>query len=166
MNGLMIPVDPNSTKPLYMQIVDHITALARSGQLQSGDSLPPSRALAEQLRVHRSTVVNAYEELKARGILEARQGSKSYIAAGLMEVDHVAQPPIKLQFAHPANFVAHLWHLHQTEGIISLALGIPADELLPLQESDDCFAIRQRTYDTACGFARPSFALRRINFFE
>jgi DNA-binding transcriptional MocR family regulator len=128
--------------------------------------LPPSRALAEQLRVHRSTVVNAYEELKARGILEARQGSKSYIAAGLMEVDHVAQPPIKLQFAHPANFVAHLWHLHQTEGIISLALGIPADELLPLQESDDCFAIRQRTYDTACGFARPSFALRRINFFE
>jgi DNA-binding transcriptional MocR family regulator len=136
MNSLMIPVDPNSTKPLYMQIVDHVTALARSGQLQSGDSLPPSRALADQLRVHRSTVVNAYEELKARGILEARQGSKSYIAAGLVEVDHTAKTIIKPQFTHPANFVADLWRLHQTQGIISLALGIPADELLPLQEFD------------------------------
>jgi len=43
---LMIPVDPNCTKPIYLQIVDHITALARNGQLRASDRLPPSRALA------------------------------------------------------------------------------------------------------------------------
>ena len=138
---LMIPVDPNCTKPIYLQIVDHITALARNGQLRASDRLPPSRALAEQLQVHRSTIVNAYEELKARGIIEARQGSGSFIVDGLMDGSVMARPAAAPALTQPEDLVAELWRLNRAEGILSLALGLPADDLIPL---DDFDRIRQR----------------------
>ncbi len=138
---LMIPVDPNCVKPIYLQIVDYVTALARNGQLRSGDRLPPSRTLAEQIQVHRSTVVNAYEELKARGIIEARQGSGSYVVNGLIDRSVTARPPAAPTLTQPEDLVAELWRLSRAEGVISLALGLPADDLLPIFEFD---RIRQR----------------------
>ncbi|MBM9402697.1 PLP-dependent aminotransferase family protein [Gluconacetobacter azotocaptans] len=51
------------------------------GQFAAGDRLPSSRALAVALGVARSTVVQAYERLRAEGFLEARGGSATRIAA-------------------------------------------------------------------------------------
>jgi hypothetical protein len=48
---------------LYQQLVDAI----RSGQLRQGDPLPPTRQLAAQLRVSRSTVTTAYDRLAGSG---------------------------------------------------------------------------------------------------
>ncbi|HXH11594.1 MAG TPA: PLP-dependent aminotransferase family protein [Alphaproteobacteria bacterium] len=138
---LLIPLDPTSTKPIYLQIADYITALARNGQLKAGNPLPASRTLAAQLQVHRSTVVNAYEELKARGIIESRQGSGSFIAEGL--IDRSSTPPAAVRPipAHPEALLAEIWRLSRLEGVVSLALGLPADELTPIEEFD---RIRQR----------------------
>ena len=85
MKTLLIPLDTNATKPLYLQVADYITEAARSGQLKPGTQLPPSRTLAEQNNVHRSTIINAYQELKARGVLASKQGSGTYIEKGLSE---------------------------------------------------------------------------------
>jgi len=137
---LNIPVDVENTKPIYLQIADHVTALAQSGQLSSGVRLPPSRTLAEQLTVHRSTIVNAYEELKSRGVIEARQGSGSTIAAGL-QVQKVLQPRNIQYLDHPNSLMNIMWDTNRAEGILSLALGAPADELMPV---DDFEAMRTR----------------------
>lgn len=137
---LNIPVDVDNTKPIYLQIADHVTALAQSGQLAAGVRLPPSRTLAEQLTVHRSTIVNAYEELKARGVIEARQGSGSTIAAGL-QIQKVL-PPRNVQYLdHPQHLMNIMWDTNRAEGMLSLALGAPADELMPV---DDFEAMRAR----------------------
>jgi GntR family transcriptional regulator/MocR family aminotransferase len=137
---LNIPLEVDNTKPIYLQIADHITALAQSGQLMAGARLPPSRALAEQLSVHRSTIVNAYEELKARGVIEARQGSGSIVMPGL----RVHQPAVvrPTQYSdHPQHLVNVMWDTNRAEGMLSLALGAPADELMPV---DDFEAMRAR----------------------
>ncbi len=53
MKTLLIPIDPNAAKPIYLQIADHITLLARHGNLKAGKQLPPTRLLAAQLLVQR-----------------------------------------------------------------------------------------------------------------
>jgi GntR family transcriptional regulator / MocR family aminotransferase len=53
------------------------------GLLSPGLKLPSSRALAEQLKVRRNTVVAAYEHLLSDGLVEARHGAGTYVAAEL-----------------------------------------------------------------------------------
>ena len=53
----------------------------RSGQLQPGERLPSTRALAVDLALARGTVTEAYGELIAEGWLVARQGSGTAVAA-------------------------------------------------------------------------------------
>jgi DNA-binding transcriptional MocR family regulator len=128
---MMIPVDVENSKPIYLQIADHITTLVNSGQLLGGTRLPPSRQMSDQLQVHRSTVVNAYEELKARGVIDAMQGSGSYIARGL----NIRPRPVPVA-AHsdaPEDVIRNLWSVNRADGVISLALGLPADELMPIE---------------------------------
>lgn len=45
------------------------------GYLPAGERLPSERELASRLAVSRSTVVTAYDALRAEGLLESRQGS-------------------------------------------------------------------------------------------
>lgn len=62
---------------IYRALLDAI----RSGRLAPGDRLPPSRALARDLGVSRTTVGTAYERLVAEGFLLARVGDGTYVAA-------------------------------------------------------------------------------------
>jgi DNA-binding transcriptional MocR family regulator len=60
--------------PLYLQIKSAIREKILSGELPPYYRLPPDRHLAENLGVNRSTVVNAYRELKAEGLVESHVG--------------------------------------------------------------------------------------------
>lgn len=51
-----------------------------SGHTAAGQRLPSTRALAASLGVARSTIVNAYERLKAEGYLESTAGAASRVA--------------------------------------------------------------------------------------
>lgn len=68
---LLIPLDPQSKKPLYEQIYSHIRQEIRSGGLKTAERLPSTRVLAEHLKVSRSTTQMAYEQLLAEGYIEA-----------------------------------------------------------------------------------------------
>lgn len=72
---LLFKLDPDSPVPAYLQIRDTIVARVDDSTLLPGDALPPSRGLAESLGVHRSTVIRAYDEIRALGYLESRPGS-------------------------------------------------------------------------------------------
>ncbi len=65
--------------PLHRLLATRLRELADRGQLVAGARLPPERALAEALDVSRTTVVTAYQALKAEGRLAARQGSGTYL---------------------------------------------------------------------------------------
>lgn len=62
--------------PKGRQIVDQIRQLIQRGNLRTGERLPSTRHLAEQLGLHRSTVSTAYQELWALGWLDLRPGAQ------------------------------------------------------------------------------------------
>ncbi len=66
--------------PIYRQIVSQIKYKVASGGLKEGDELPAIRALAEQLLVTPNTIVKAYGQLEAEGVVVKRHGSGTFIA--------------------------------------------------------------------------------------
>lgn len=68
---------------LYQQLFDQIAERVRSGAWPSGYRLPATRALAQELGVHRNTVVRAFEELVASGCLVSVVGRGTFVAQQL-----------------------------------------------------------------------------------
>ncbi|MGA9289600.1 MAG: GntR family transcriptional regulator, partial [Anaerobacillus sp.] len=73
-------LNPDSSKPLYKQIVDYYENSIITGSLQTGTPLPAERDLAVQLGVNRSTVTTAYAELRANGLITSKQGSGTRVS--------------------------------------------------------------------------------------
>ncbi len=71
---MIIAIDLDSNRPLYLQIVDGIRAALVSGEVQPGDRLPAGRDLAEALDVNLETVQRAYRKLSDEGIVTSRVG--------------------------------------------------------------------------------------------
>jgi GntR family transcriptional regulator len=68
--------------PIYRQIVNQVKYLVASGLLQPGEELLPIRTLALQLKVTPNTIVKAYGELEASGVIQKRQGSGTFVSEG------------------------------------------------------------------------------------
>ena len=66
--------------PIYKQIINQVKYLAASGGLAPGEELPPIRTLALQLKVTPNTIVRAYDELEAAGVIHKRRGSGSFVS--------------------------------------------------------------------------------------
>jgi GntR family transcriptional regulator/MocR family aminotransferase len=81
----LLMLDPKRKEPLYLQLYHALRQVILSGQLSAGTQLPPTRVLATELAVSRTTVVTAFEQLFAEGYLEARVGSGTFVASALPE---------------------------------------------------------------------------------
>lgn len=66
--------------PLYVRLADAFRQAIIDGGVPSGARLPAERALAELLAISRSTVVAAYDELRATGDVESRRGSGTRVS--------------------------------------------------------------------------------------
>jgi GntR family transcriptional regulator / MocR family aminotransferase len=66
-----------------LQVHASLRAAILNGRLVAGLRLPSSRDLAAQLGVRRNAIVGAYEHLHSDGLIEARIGDGTYIAARL-----------------------------------------------------------------------------------
>ena len=81
---IWLEVNPHSGIPLYVQLVEQIKRAVQVGILRPGDPLPPVRRIAAELHIALNTIVKAYGELEALGIIETRGGAGTVICA---EVD-------------------------------------------------------------------------------
>ncbi len=98
----MIRIDERAAEGLQRQVYVAVRRAILAGVLKSGTRLPSSRALAEDLRVSRTTTLLAYEQLLAEGYLETRRGSGTYVAGELP--DHplqVTSPRRLVRTKHP-----------------------------------------------------------------
>jgi GntR family transcriptional regulator / MocR family aminotransferase len=82
----MITLDQESSTPLFQQIAFSLSQLIREGKLARGSRLPGSRILAQQLGVHRKTIVAALEELEAQGWLESVASVGTFVSQKLPEI--------------------------------------------------------------------------------
>jgi len=63
----MMKIDRNDDTPIWKQLLDQAIHNITSGKWKAGYRLTPTRELAEQLGVSRSTIQAVYEELYSRG---------------------------------------------------------------------------------------------------
>ncbi|RDS80624.1 PLP-dependent aminotransferase family protein [Dyella psychrodurans] len=66
--------------PLYDQLTRALKASILDGRIVAGTQLPPTRELADELELSRTTVLAAYEQLRAEGYIDGRVGSGSYVS--------------------------------------------------------------------------------------
>jgi GntR family transcriptional regulator / MocR family aminotransferase len=76
---MVFSLQPESAVPRYLRIVEGLRHEISVGLLAAGTRLPSSRQLARDLGVSRITVANAYAELEADGLIEARVGSGTFV---------------------------------------------------------------------------------------
>ena len=69
----------DTAKPKYQAIADELAQHILSGQLPTGERLPPQRKLAQRLAVTAGTVSHAYAILEQRGLATARIGDGTYV---------------------------------------------------------------------------------------
>ncbi len=82
------------TGPAYLGLADAIRLLIVDGRLPVGARLPSERALADALRVSRTTVTAAFTQLRDDGYLNARRGARSTAALPVRpEIVTEASPP-------------------------------------------------------------------------
>ncbi|MCC3374567.1 PLP-dependent aminotransferase family protein [Cohnella sp. REN36] len=72
--------DRYSKKPIYLQIAEHLQRRIRQGEYPPGSLLPSERKLAALLQVNRSTVIQAYEDLRAQGLVSRAVGSGTRVS--------------------------------------------------------------------------------------
>ena len=71
------------TTPLYRQIYDKFRKRITEGELRPGQGVPSTRELAQELRVSRLPVLNAYAQLMAEGYFESRVGAGTFVASSI-----------------------------------------------------------------------------------
>ena len=130
-----IQVQRKSAIPIKRQIYQKIRDQIFIGVLTAGVALPSTRELAEQIKVSRNTVCEAYEMLIAEGFVLHRQGAPTRIAEGLqLEIDLEKKTEIKVikkphyivdfQTGRPdlKRFPQYLWQqmMHKTTATLQL----------------------------------------------
>ncbi len=139
---MRVTINRECGTPVYIQIFEQVRRQILSGELLPGFRLPPERKLAESLGVNRTTVLNAYRELKAEGLIGSHVGDGTIVLSYPDEELHsdgkVSQEPTWNQiFSQYSNnfesfLVKDLLTLANRSDLISFATGIASPETGPI----------------------------------
>ena len=141
-----VVIDRSANRALYLQIVDALKHQIENGQLVPFTKLPSSRQLAKTLGVNRITVVNAYAELVAEGLIESHVGQGTFISdiPTTLSVEQRTTPKYISDAWRPPtqNLLSNNWKPNQMvremmrsarpPGSISFASGTAANDFLPV----------------------------------
>jgi 2-aminoadipate transaminase len=128
--------------PFFEQVRSHVERAMADGTLPPGVRLPPERDLAAALGVSRSTVMRAYQELVADGLVQAAPSRGTVVAAAGRSAGEVgtwmaALPPL----AAPGSDAGLLREVHAPAGspdAISFARSAPPEDLIPTADLLAC----------------------------
>ena len=139
----VIQLDRAGAVPLYRQISQGLRDAILAGTLAEGTRLPTERALAQELGVNRTTIMNAYNELESEGLIEGHVGRGTLVKRSRFEVDDgytdKETPSWLFSLAASedtivgpdARLLGDLSAIHEQGDVISLAQGTPAIDMLP-----------------------------------
>jgi GntR family transcriptional regulator/MocR family aminotransferase len=104
---LDLELDGKDSESTFRRIASQLRERIHAGTLPDGTRLPPSRELAAQLGVARNSVVDAYEELLADGLLEGQGRRGTFVRAGAIRLSTASgredSMPVALR-RHAASF--------------------------------------------------------------
>lgn len=82
----IINIKNKAGKPKYKQIVASIEEAIVSGTLKKGEQLPSLNSISNTHKVSRDTVIMAFNELKARGVIDSVVGKGYYLVNDNIEI--------------------------------------------------------------------------------
>src|SRR5262249_11543028 len=123
------------TRPFYRRLVELVERGVARLEIAPGFQLPPERDLARALKVSRATVVAAYRELEARGLVRAYVGRGTFVcarpdpgSAPFSWRGKVSAAALQSDDSTVRDLVAHA----ADPALISFAAGTPALEFFPM----------------------------------
>lgn len=93
-----LPLDRSGPTAMHRQVYDGLRAAILNGAFTAGARLPSTRALADDLGVSRTTVLQAFDRLVSEGYATARSGGGTHVAATLPDRSRVSRSA-----PHPAS---------------------------------------------------------------
>lgn len=80
-------IDPRSSTPIYLQLVQGVKESIARGVLQAGDRMPTVREMASELMINPNTIGKAYQRLEQEGIIETMRSRGTFVATGAARMD-------------------------------------------------------------------------------
>ncbi|MEM7383418.1 MAG: PLP-dependent aminotransferase family protein [Verrucomicrobiota bacterium] len=129
--------------PLYQQVADRVVLMMKKGTLKVGDRIPSIRQMREQMSVSMATVMQGYQLLEDRGLIEAKPQSGYYVKPKhtrrlIAGVRRPVEPgmkrlPLKAGRARTEDLVVQATQVSGRAGAIPLGTALPSPELLPME---------------------------------
>ncbi|MDJ1467437.1 PLP-dependent aminotransferase family protein [Cytophagaceae bacterium DM2B3-1] len=151
----LLSIDRQSTTPIYLQITNNMILQIKKGVIGAGTKLPGSRALSEQLQVHRKTIIKTYEELLTQGWIEQIPAKGTFVNKKLPEVtpekislaNNLSHAyPIQTGFTIQSNILLHR-PVIKAGNLIGFDDGFPDVRLAPVEALSRTYrTILQRSF--------------------
>jgi len=105
----VIPLAPRGG-PLFRQVYAGLRKAILAGAFKSGERLPSTRELAQQLGVSRTVILLAYDQLLAEGFATGRVGSGTYVSAAVEPAKPASSESVaKVRLARFGKEAAAAW---------------------------------------------------------
>ena len=137
MDYATITLDRSTDTALYLQLCEALIVAIDSAELRPGERLPSERDLAGMLGVSRTTVINAYDEMRARGLVRGQVGRGTFVDA---RPEHADAPFAwrgkvsvgALRTLDPT--IRWITNVASDASVISFAAAIPAVDIFPVEK--------------------------------
>lgn len=106
-----LPLNRGSQEPLYLQLYDGIKNAIENGKLVGGQKLPSIRVLSQDLKLSRTTIETAYQQLSVEGYIASKPQSGYFVAQDIKKLQK--QPSLSVSYSQP----------QENQGLIRFNLG-------------------------------------------
>lgn len=103
-----MPWNLDSSRPIYLQIIERVQMDIITGRYQPGDKLPSVRDLAQEAAVNPNTMQKALSELERSGLIYSQRTSGRFITE---DKELIHQMKKELAAAEVSAFVANMKQL-------------------------------------------------------
>lgn len=103
-----MPWNLDSSRPIYLQIIERVQMDIITGRYQPGAKLPSVRDLAQEAAVNPNTMQKALSELERSGLIYSQRTSGRFITE---DKELIHQMKKELAAAEVSAFVAHMKQL-------------------------------------------------------
>lgn len=103
-----MPWNLDSSRPIYLQIIERVQMDIITGRYQPGDKLPSVRDLAQEAAVNPNTMQKALSELERSGLIYSQRTSGRFITE---DKELIHQMKKELAAAEVSALVAHMKQL-------------------------------------------------------
>lgn len=158
-------LDRSSLTPIYRQIIEYVKYRISNGEYPPGSLLPSERALAKELGVNRSTVVTAYEELRASGLVTSKKGSGTRVSlfgqeAGYNQLPDWDQYVIGGSLLPNVPLMRRIFKEARNEKVIDLATGELSPDLFPRAQVEERMRTANFTFQSGYEHQQGNLQLR------